>query len=79
MVTCQLIYEPNGLVIGYYAFNNYPSANSVINIQGIGKYLIIRVEHVFRTSFPIETNNECSTAIYVKNYRAIRVNKQNIG
>ena len=67
MVTCQIIYERNGLVIGYYAFNNYPLTNSIINIQGIGKYVIMRVEHVFKTSSPIDINNECSTIIYVKN------------
>ena len=66
MVTCQIIYEPNSLVIGYYAFNNYPLVNSIINIQGISKYLIIRVEHVFKTSSPTDINNEYSTIIYVK-------------
>lgn len=71
MVTCQLIYEPNGLVIGYYAFKNCPLTNSIINIQGIGKYLVVRVEHVFETSFPIDINNEYRTDIYVKKYRAI--------
>ena len=69
MVNCEIIYEPTGVVIGYYAFNNYPLANSVINIQGIGKYLIIRVEHVFETSFPIDINNEYRTDIYVKNMK----------
>jgi len=66
MVTCQIIYEHNGRVIGYYAFNNYPLINSVINIHGAGKYLIIRIEHVFKTSSPTDINNEYSTDIYVK-------------
>ena len=67
MVTCQLIYEPTSVVMGYYAFNNYPLTNSVINIQGRGKYLIMRVEHVFDTCELIEINDEYCTNIYVKN------------
>ena len=76
MITCQIIYEPNGVVINfignhvsgwYYAFNNCPLTNSVIKIQGLGKYLIMRVEHVFKTSSPIDINNEYRTDIYVKN------------
>lgn len=66
MVNCEIIYEPNGTVIGYYGFNNYPLTNSIINIHGIGKYLVIRVEHVFETSFPIDINNEYRTDVYVK-------------
>ena len=66
MVTCEIIYEPNRVVMGYYAFNNYPLTNSVINIQGRGKYLIMRVEHVFRTCDLIQTNDEYNTVIYVK-------------
>lgn len=66
MVTCQIIYEPNGVVIGYYAFNNCPLTNDVINIRGAGKYLIKRVEHVFTTHEPIYINNESRTDIYVK-------------
>lgn len=68
MITCQIIYEPNSAVMGYYAFNNYPLTNSVINIQGWGKYLIVRVEHVFKTGELIGTNDEYSTNIYVKKY-----------
>jgi hypothetical protein len=55
--------------MGYYAFNNYPLTNSIINIQGHGKYLIIRIEHIFKTRELIETNEEYSTNIYVKKYR----------
>lgn len=67
MVTCKLIYEPTSVVIGDFVFNNYPLTNSIINIQRYGKYLIMRVEHVFKTCDPIQTNNEYSTNIYVKN------------
>jgi hypothetical protein len=69
MVNCKIIYEPTSVVMGYYAFNNYPLTNSIINIQGHGKYLIIRIEHIFKTRELIETNEEYSTNIYVKKYR----------
>lgn len=69
MIKCQIIYESTGVVMGYYAFNNNPLANDIINIQGYGKYLITRVEHIFKTSDLIHTNEEYITNIYVKKYR----------
>lgn len=68
MVKCEIIYEPTGLVIGCYAFSNYPMINSVVNIEGHGKYLITRVEHVFNTSLSVIINDEYKTDIYVKKY-----------
>lgn len=69
MINCEIIYEPTGVVIGWYAFSNYPLTNSVINIQGDSKYLITRVEHVFNTSLPVIINDEYRTDIYVKKYK----------